>query len=540
MATHFWLLPWFAVFAGAASLVLGVAALRAPAHDAPAAPRGLPRFPRSLLALWLVAIAAATLGSLRAGAAAGVDVVAARGLLLGALGGAIIVFASRWAARSGPGASPAPLLFGLGTLLVTAGRLWLTHGEISGLVSLALGAALSVLCLGVAPALLPAAAVSEEHPAGTDAAYTSVLALLYVVCLAATAALGFTRASALRQVYWADLPLLLGGALSLGASAGAGLARRAGGRRAARLVVPSLLAALVVIVPLCRMARSWRPAELLGLGILLFGLLALLSVTGRDDASAVAAEPEGVPDPPPADVLGPLVGFVLIVAGCAPAFGLWSGYGLGLYLLGGWFVAGALLLEPGTARRGAATAGEALVPAAAFGFASVLLVYRLAILQSGPAVRASGPGDTWDLLAISLGALLPLAAAEWARRDGLASWLPGWAVTLQWLISLLLPAAVLAYVWQPRSLAGVLLGAALGQLLSGLAGGGNGDARRRFAAVALSGVLLALALFQFLPALQEASAGATRYVRVGLALACAVLVAARLLVPARLARRASA
>jgi len=497
VANHFWLFPWFALVAGLAALLFGGLARGAATATSPDRP------PPSLLLLWLLAVIGGTLGSLRLGAAAGVDVIGARGLLLGALGGAGLVLLCRGAA------SPArpPRLLGLGTALVAGGRLWLTHGEITGLTSLALGVALSVLCLDVAPSLLR----SPTDDTDGDAASASALAMLYVLGLAAATVLGFVRAQILGDMYWAGIPLLLGGGLSLGAAVGAGLARRFPSLPPA---LPTLLAGLLVAVLLSRLAHSWRPLEMLGMGAALFGLLGALSV--RPDTEGEATETSG-------DRLGPLVGFVLIVAGCALAFALWSGYGLGLLLLGGWLVAGPRMLT----RRADAAIGAGL------GFGSVLLIHRLAVLQNTDAVRASGPGDTWDLFAIGLGALLPLLAAEWARRDASAGRLPGWAIALQWLLALVVPALLLDYLWPPRSVAGVLLGAALGQLLAAL----DGDADRRASALAVGGVLFSLMLFQFLPALQEINPP-TRYLRVAVILGAALLLVLRLFVPGRAPRRA--
>lgn len=503
MANHFWLLPWIALAAALAAFGLGWVGTKGAAPEGPSA-----RLPRPLLILWLLVGVGAMAGSLRLGAAAGSDFLAARGLLLGLVGGLALVALCRRAVS--PEALP-PLVLGVGTALVAVGRLWLTHGEITGLTSLALGVGLSSLCLGVAPALLTDH-VREDRTAGASA-----LSLLYVLCLAATVALGFTRAGTLGEAFWADIPLLLGAGLALGAAVSAGLARRASSTPLLT-ALPTLLAALIVVVPLSRLAHSWRPLELLGLGVLFFGLLARLATR---PATLTASETSL---PAFTDTLGPLIGLVMIVSGCALAMALWSGYGLGLFILGGWFAAGPAFLS---ARE---TSTNGLAAASGFGFAALLLLHRLTTLQNSPAVGASGPGSVWDLLAISLGALLPLLAAEWARLDGRTGALAPWAVVLQWVLTLALPALILDYVWQPRSVAGVLLGAALGQLLSGLAG----DASRKFPAVALSGVLLGLVLFQFLPVLGHIDVP-TRAVRIALVLAGAGLLILRLLIPTRAA-----
>ena len=116
--------------------------------------------------------------------------------------------------------------------------------------------------------------------------------------------------------------------------------------------------------------------------------------------------------------------------------------------------------------------------------------------------------------------------------DGTAA---AWAVVLQWLLSLAVPALLLDYVWPPRSVAGVLLGAALGQLAVGL----GEDARLRLPAVAVGGVLFSLALFQFLPALADINPP-TRYLRVAVIFGGALLLVLRLFVPGRAHRRVQA
>nr|MDQ2687387.1 hypothetical protein [Armatimonadota bacterium] len=468
------------------------------------------RLPRPVLLVWLLVAVGAMVGSLWLGRTAGADFVAARGLLLGLLGGLGLVIVCRRAA------SP-PLVLGLGTALVAAGRLWLTHGEITGLTSLALGVALSVLCLGIAPALRVTEAQESQAAGGT------ALSLLYVLCLAATVALGFTRAGTLGEAFWADIPLLLGAGLSLGAAVSVSLARRSSPNPLV-LALPTLIAALVVVVPLSRLAHSWRPLELLGLGILFFGLFARLFTRSATLSSTDVSLPAF------SDALGPLIGLVMIVSGITLAMALWSGYGAGLFVLGGWFAVGPALLN-----RQSENATSGLAAASGFGFAALFLLHRLATLQNNPAVHANGPGDVWDLLAICLGALLPLLAAEWARLDSRTGALAPWAVVLQWVLTLALPALILDYVWQPRSVAGILLGAALGQLLAGGAGG----AEKRFPVLALSGVLLGLVLFQFLPVLGHIDVP-TRFVRLALVAAGAGLLILRLLVPTRIVQRTAA
>ena len=469
--THLWLLSWLALFVGAAALALGLMAGRAARRLAPPTPT----LPLSFYAVWLASTLLLGLAMVRLGAS-GADFVAARGIALGALGGWALCALTR--GRSGP--ESAPVVFGLGTVVVAAGRLWLTHGEVSGLIALAVGAGLAILCLGVAPALLDPEAENEGDGA--------TVGLLYLVCLAGAVLIGFGRAAARQQEFWADVPLLLGAVLSL-ASAVAGRTRLPAG------LVPLGSALVLILLPLSRIAPSWRPLELVVLGAVVFGLLARLGRSAGDRQQSAA-------------------GLVLLAAGSALAFALWSGYGLALLIGGGWLVSGSVLLSGDGGRAGRV----------GMGFAAVLLVYRLATLQNGPAVHASGPGDIWDLFAVSLGALLPLAAAEWAAGggDGLRS--ARWAALLQWVVVLALPALLLDYIWQPRSVVGVLLGVAVGLLLAA------GQARLRQEAALLSGLLFSLILFQFLPLITHINEP-TRTVRVALVVLGAAALILRLLVP---------
>jgi len=464
--THLWLLPWLALIGGAAALALGLGAGRAAPRLAP------PTLPSSFYAVWLASTLILGLAMVRLGAM-GADFVAARGIALGALGGWALCALTR--RRAGP--ESAPVVFGLGTVVVAAGRLWLTHGEVSGLTALAVGAGLAVLCLGVAPALLDPDAEGEGGGA--------TVGLLYLVCLAGAVLIGFGRASARQQEFWADVPLLLGAVLAP-ASAFAGRTRLPAG------LVQTGAALVLVLLPLSRVAPSWRPLELVVLGAVVFGLLARLGRDAGDRQQSAA-------------------GLVLLAAGSALAFALWSGYGLALLILGGWLASGASLLSDDGGRVG-------------MGFAAVLLVYRLATLQNGPAVHATGPGDIWDLFAVSLGALLPLAAAEWAAASGDGPRSARWAALLQWVVVLTGPALLLDYIWQPRSVAGVLLGVAVGLLLAA------GQARLRQEAALLSGLLISLILFQFLPLITHVNEP-TRTVRVALVMLGAAALILRLLVP---------
>jgi len=153
-------------------------------------------------------------------------------------------------------------------------------------------------------------------------------------------------------------------------------------------------------------------------------------------------------------------------------------------------------------------------------FGVLLLVYRLEILQNGSSVRAIGPGDIWDLTAIALGILAPRLVAGWV-----SGYTPSrsWSTALQWLTAIVAPTLVLDYIWQPRTLTGLFLGLAVGQLF-GRTSDNKGDSEIS----GLTSVLAGLLLFLFLPGLDQLTAP-TRNVRVICIVVLSVIVAIKII-----------
>jgi len=158
-------------------------------------------------------------------------------------------------------------------------------------------------------------------------------------------------------------------------------------------------------------------------------------------------------------------------------------------------------------------------------FGALVLAYRLAVLSAGSALK-SGPAASWDLFAVCIGAALPQAIAEWLRMRSRNENRTGAAIA-EWVGLLVFVPCVLSYVWQPRALGGMLLGAAFGQILAPRPV--NGGA---FAGMSLSALIFGLMLVQTMPVLPLVGAP-HRDVRIVLIAACALAVVVRLLIPVR-------
>ena len=467
MEAHYWLFPWLSFFVSIGSAIGALFLCRRELSKS-----NPPPIPPFSIIVWLCVIALMIFAGLRLGDWASIDYIPARGILVGSMCGLTLSLFIRRPVLSS--AAQTAATFAFATAFLCALRLWLTHGELSGLFAAVFAICMTLLCLTAAPALLDGA---------PDLIGKCTVLSVYLVSLAGAVLIGFTRAGALLDSYWADIPLLFGAALSVGLLIASALDRL--GLIARALAV--IAAVAVVITPLAVSVAHSLPV----VGITTAGAVSLsipLALFRRSTRRELPI----------------YFGWLLLISGITVAFTLLSGYGLGLFALGMVTVV-------------AVAAGSNIdVPLGWASFTALLLIYRLEILQNVSSTRSIGPGNLWDLLAISLGVILPRACAAWTV-DYAQGRLP--SRLLQWLAAIIAPSLVLDYIWQPRNLTGLFLGLAIGQLT--LAPGTEVD---KAATTSFSSILIALLLFLFLPGLDELTAP-TRTVRI----VCVVVLAAAII-----------
>jgi len=476
MDAHYWLFPWLSLFASFIAAIGGVLLGRRRSDDSP--PPGA--ISPWLIVAWLASIGLMVLGGLKLGDWAAVDYIPARGVLAGALGGALLSVLIR--KRTGSAASKTAAGFGCATALISCAWLWLTHGEVSGLIATVFSTGITLICFVAAPNL-------KEQ--GSNFVRRSSMVTVYLTAISAAVLLGFTRAGALGQVYWADIPLMIGAAISVGLLIAAALERFG--------VIVKTIAVIsttfIVVVPLGISVAHLLPV----IGLTILGALTIIIPMPLVDRTRSRELPI-------------YLGIILLIAGITVAFTLLSGYGLALFVLGAITVAAATESD------------NSITPITWVTFGALLLIYRLEILQNGTSVRAMGPGDLWDLLAIALGVLLPKIITSW-----IADYTPtiSWSAALQWIFAISIPALVLDYIWQPRSLTGLFLGLSIGQLVQS-----HGVNDHRSELTALTSLLVSLLLFLFLPGLDELTAP-SRGVRIAGVVTLAVIAVLRILIHSR-------
>jgi hypothetical protein len=479
MDAHYWLFPWLSLFASFSAAIGGVLLSRRPPDDV----KRLPAISPWLIFVWLAAIVVMIAGGLKLGGWAIIDYIPARGVLAGALGGVVLSAVIR--KQSANAAASSAAAFGFAVALICIARLWLTHGEVSGLMAAAFSAGATLLCFVAAPA------VTDTNPSSINLCTTIAV---FITALVGGVLLGFTRADTLSAAFWADIPLMIGAALSVGLLFAAALNRF--GAFAKSIAVAGTT--LAVLIPLGIVVTHQLPV----IGITVLGAIAAALPLAIVNKGANKSLPEGL-------------GFILLIAGITVAFSLLSGYGLALYCLGVLVVAAissTVKLD--------STVMRVEMPIGWSAFGVLLLVYRLEILQNGSSVRAIGPGDIWDLTAIALGILAPRLVAGWV-----SGYTPSrsWSTALQWLTAIVAPTLVLDYIWQPRTLTGLFLGLAVGQLF-GRTSDNKGDSEIS----GLTSVLAGLLLFLFLPGLDQLTAP-TRNVRVICIVVLSVIVAIKII-----------
>jgi hypothetical protein len=464
MIHRIWLFPWIAMLGAAIAFLPSLRLLlKSSSVIKVTAPR---------LIVLVVAFLVAGFACWRLGLSNSTDYIPIRGLLLGLVTGILLAIVS---ARSGKLPTYVPAASGLATIAVAFGRLWLTHGEPSGLIAMALGTVL------VTVLLVPNDDLAEQ------ACSRALTSTLLVTILCAFTVIGFTKATQTDLLYWADIPLLLSAGFAIAAAVGssasvhgkwltAGIATGAIG-----LIITTFFAQYV--------AHSRAMIGLTGAGFVVVWLAATLIASDAHTKKLAGG-----------------VGLLAVLCAAVLGFTLSSGYGIAIVALAGWYGASYLY---GQDREGQSSWPAAL---AALAFMAVLLVHRLTILGNSSSVRTAGPGDTWEVLTVGLGLLVPLLLAEAENR-------PAWS-------SLLMVAAIGAtawaadYIWQPRPIAGLLLGAAISSLA--VCGAGSVDRVRRVAGPAL---LLAICLYEFLPLIEQLTTP-TRNYRITAALICAAVLVA--------------
>jgi hypothetical protein len=478
MDAHYWLFPWLSLVV---SLAVAIGGLLLGRRSIDSNIRS-PKISTGLIVVWIAFVVFMIAAGLKLGNWATIDYIPARGILGGAVGGIILTLTCRWNTTSS--AARTTTLFALATAMVSASRLWLTHGEVSGLSATAFSLGVTLLCF-------VAVTNVNQGASAASAIRKSVVIFAYFAALAFTVLIGFSRAETLGDVFWADIPLMFGSAICVGLLIAASVERF--GTWAKSVAVSAVT--LAVICPLgVSIAHSLPVIGLTVLGAACIGLPTLLiGRTVRKDLSIY-------------------LGYILLVAGITVAFTLLSGYGLGIFVLGGMTAAAI------------AESADIPLPVSWLTFAAVLLIYRMEILQNGNSVDAIGPGDMWDLLAITLGVLVPRTIASWVF-----DYTPKltWSTALQWLVAISIPTLLLDYVWQPRSLTGLFLGLAVGQLA-----GVRLEKEGQQESAAITTLLVGVLLFLFLPGLEVLNAP-TRTVRLVCVIALALLVALKITVQRR-------
>jgi hypothetical protein len=486
MVTHSWVLPWIALAASLAACIACTARLllsRKNSSDSSAACE--PVFaPGAAPWILLAAVAALTaFALLKIGDLLDVDYIPARGLALGIATGIAIL-----AARRGSRANAiSPFEISILCLSVVVSRLWLSHGEVSGFGSLIVGMVEAIVCL-----------------AGASSLTAFAPAVIFACVAALTAAVGFSRATTVRESYWADIPLV-------GASVYALL--HAIVPATARFAVRAV--SIAVSLAVCA-ALFWLMSQTLApVWALLIGIAAVAAASAFERVKPVS---DGVPIP------GAYIAVALAIAAVTAGFLLAAGYGIGLIALGGAMLAASI----------APHAKEPAVPAlstSVLAFAVTLLAFRLAVLGTGEVVRSNGPGDIWDLFAIGLGIVGTLILASLlpgSSETGVAIWR-----RIEYLFAAVVPVVALAYLWQPRAFAGLFVGAALAPVL--FAAGGD----KRSSDVPLASVFVGIVLLEILPALDEI-AKPTRWVRIALVVLLVLVATGRALAPAGRSARGNA
>jgi hypothetical protein len=432
---------------------------------------------------------------LRLGAMQSVDVIGARGFLLGSIGGGVLVYLTNARPRL-----PSLAIFGVALTELGIARLWLNHGETTGLTAVALGTGLAVLCLDIDPLVR-----GGDSTKATQATAGVVL----TATLASAMQLGFSRAAQITLAYWPDIPMLIASSIALGLLISSAISRgrqEAESRRPAR----AWIAAIVPIV--LALAMSWwcsralvhetTPLKLLAIGLATGIILYFLFR--------------------PTSAWGGALGLVLLFAAISLAYAYWAGYGVAILMVAVWCIFGAV--DVMAAGRNATLLGPLAV-------AVIVAIHRAVTLQNSDNLSNTDITDTWNLLAFGVGAILPLATSMRPSITVETTDVPptgAGTVTYAILRSVLIltaPTLLIAYLFATQASDALVIGAAIA--IGALAAG-----RILEAFPVLSATLLSLFVLEVMPVITEWKEP-SRHIKVEVLIAIAVVCVVLSLLPRR-------
>ncbi|MGO8670725.1 MAG: hypothetical protein ACLQVD_05085 [Capsulimonadaceae bacterium] len=497
MVTHAWILPWLGLFAGVVTLLTAtVGAVRQPR---PTGTSGADR--KAVLAagaIWLIMVGLGIWLELLLGTHEGVDYIGGRGYLLGSLGGLLVVLlAGRAGGTVERPTLPGLIVFGVSLTQIGIARLWLTHGEMTGLTAVALSTTVAVLVLG-----------TQLH---RPSAWVATAGAFLTATLALAMELGFTRATMITEAAWPDLPLLLAGAAAFGIIAGTMLTEK---RRVVAAFLPPVFA-LAFCFAAARVLHEPTALKLSAAGVLGAVLLAALSRSAQTTASAshndwetetatLSSSRSGHVE---ATLEPDALSLVVLLAAVAVGYAYWAGFGVAILVLALWSVyAGASIVSPGR--------GPALVMAAGFGL--MICTHRALTLQNDTFLSGTPLTDVWNLVALGVGVLVPLASGPSS---------PGPVAVMRSVVTLVAVPLLIAYLLAGQAVDGLVIGAALS--IAAAFG-----ARRIEPALVAGAVLLGLLVLQAMPIIATWSEP-TRQVKVELLGAVALSAIVLTLLPRR-------
>ena len=473
MDSHLWVLPWLSLIVGGATLAVALFHFfRSTKVD------NLPsnRIPISALVTWIVLVIAGIVLELKLGDLQSVDVIGARGFALGSIGGALLVWLTSQTAPpllAGEGAGgrgrglPSLAIFGVALTELAIARLWLTHGEMTGLTAVAVGMALAVLCLSI-----------DRFGAGPVPAIDGAV---LVSTLAVAMQMGFTRAEQISLAYWPDMPLLITSGIAVGLLVASAIGGAdSSSRRRSASTLPVILACLAASICTRALLHEDTTLKLLAIGIAGGALLWLLQRSAA----------------------GGVLGLVMLFAGISVAYAYWAGYGIAILMIGGWSIyAMADVIShtaPGDEVR---TRNHVLLGPLTIGL--IVAAHRAITLQDGGNLSSTDITDTWNLLAAGVGAVLPVAITPLPQLLSLPgkgeSLLAGWRMPyaiVRAALMVTVPTLLIAYLFATQASDALVIGAAFAiAAFTAL--------QRLEAAQALGATLVAMFVLQSMPVIDQ-------------------------------------